>query len=90
MLGTQRPKAALLIELRSPQAFSDTERSEFVERIWPFIALANEFCTAQSTISNTHILFTHPEKPLPRAGKGTVQRAPALKLYANELGFLYA
>ena len=34
--------------------------------------------------------MTHPDKPLPRAAKGTVVRKQALVLYENEIDELYA
>lgn len=89
MFGTQRPQAALLIELQSPEALSGSTRMETLERLWESVAQANKVCTAQSRVLKSHILFTQPEKPLPRAGKGTVQRVPALRLYQNELDSLY-
>ena len=40
-------------------------------------------------VSKSHILFTEKQRPIPRAGKGTIQRAPTLKLYQDELNALY-
>ena len=90
MFGTRRPQAGLLIESRSPQALSGTSRSEIVELVWPCIAKANNLCTAQSTILKTHVVFASPEKPLPRADNGAVQRVLALQLYESEIDSLYS
>ncbi len=89
MLGTQRPQASLLIELNSPRVLSESERTDVINDIWPLVSKANAECNKQSTIPRSHIMFTLPEKPLPRASKGTVQRALAVKLYAEELHALY-
>ena len=35
------------------------------------------------------ILVTHPDKPLPRAGKGTILRKQATALYEKEIDALY-
>lgn len=35
------------------------------------------------------ILFSSPDKPLPRAGKGTVMRKAALELYASDIASMY-
>lgn len=35
------------------------------------------------------ILVTHPNKPLPRAGKGTILRKQALAIYNEEIEKLY-
>ena len=89
MLGSRRPQAALLVELKIPEVSSGSKRTEMIDRIWPLIAEANVHCTTQSTIDQSHIFFALPDKPIPRAGKGTVQREPAAKLYSDELAGLY-
>lgn len=89
MFGTRRPQAALLMELENPQGLSGDAHSELMERLWPTIAEANKMCTAQSVIQKSHILLTQAENPLPRAGKGTVQRARAFQMYEAALGSLY-
>lgn len=33
----------------------------------------------------SHVLFTQPQKPMVRAGKGTVSRAATLRSYASEI-----
>lgn len=35
------------------------------------------------------IIFTHPDKPMQRAAKGTVLRKPALNAYEKEIAELY-
>ena len=35
------------------------------------------------------IIVTHPSKPFPRAGKGTIQRKMGLTLYEDEIEQLY-
>lgn len=89
--GAQRFQAALLIEpVTDVGELSLSERAAFIEKIWPTIADANEECPAHARVAQTHILFTHPQKPMLRAGKGTIRRAETLRLYANELDALYA
>ena len=90
MLGNQRSQACLLIEPDLPQDLRVADISTAVDPIWLLIDKANKLCTKQAIIQGTHILFTQPEKPLPRAGKGTVQRALAMRLYAETLEALYA
>lgn len=87
--GSQKPQAALLVELERPKDFSDAERVKSIERLWPVIWKENESCSKNARIEKSHVVFTRPEKPLPRAGKGTVQRRPALLLYAEEVEALY-
>lgn len=87
MLGSQRPQACLLVELDKP--YTEVGVSTALDPLWPLISQANEQCTKQSAIMKSFVLFTHPEKPLPRGFKGTVQRSTVMKLYADELEGLY-
>ncbi|KAL9117654.1 MAG: hypothetical protein Q9187_005810 [Circinaria calcarea] len=88
--GAQRFQAALLIEpIVADKELSTTERAAFIESIWPTIEEANQVCPAHARIVKSHILFTQPQKPMLRAGKGTVQRAGTLKLYEKEIDALY-
>lgn len=89
--GAQRFQASLLAEpLTDGKILSPIERAAFIERIWPTIKEANKDCPSHAQIAKSHILFTHPQKPMLRAGKGTIQRAGSLNLYAPELDSLYA
>ncbi|RAL16033.1 acetyl-CoA synthetase-like protein [Aspergillus homomorphus CBS 101889] len=88
--GTQRFQASLLVELGGvDKALSTSERAAWIEKIWPSIQQANTECPAHARITKSQILFTTPDKPMLRAGKGTVQRAGTLALYAAELDALY-
>lgn len=91
VVGAQRFQAALIVELgRSEAGLSTSDRAAAIESLWPSIQQANEECPAHARIAKSHILFTTPEKPMLRAGKGTVQRAGTLAMYAAELDALYA
>ncbi|OJJ97423.1 hypothetical protein ASPACDRAFT_53653 [Aspergillus aculeatus ATCC 16872] len=61
--GAQRFQAALNVELGKAELALNE---------------ANRACPAHARIAKSHILFTTPEKPMLRAGKGTVQRAGTL------------
>ena len=87
--GAQRFQAALLIELVAEKKLSAAERAEALERIWPTIQESNKDCPTHAIIDKSHILFVDPDKPMLRAGKGTVQRRPTISLYAEELQALY-
>ncbi|KAJ5634499.1 NRPS-like enzyme [Penicillium herquei] len=90
VVGAQRFQASLIIELAGGEDLSVNERAEMIERLWPSIEEANIPTPAHARIAKSHIIFTSPEKPIPRAGKGTVQRAGALNLYAQEIESIYA
>lgn len=53
--------------------------------IRPTIEEANRIAPAFSRIFKEMILFTSQDKPLPRAGKGTVLRKAAVNLYSPEI-----
>lgn len=89
--GAQRFQAAILVEpVSAREVVSTSERAAFIEEIWPTIEEANQDSPAHARILKSHILLTHPQKPMLRAGKGTIQRAGTLQLYAKELDALYA
>ncbi|GMG06595.1 unnamed protein product [Aspergillus oryzae] len=88
--GARRFQASLLVELEpGKQDLNITERAAMIEKLWPSIEQANAVCPAHARVAKTHILFTKPGKPMLRAGKGTIQRAGTLALYAAELDALY-
>lgn len=88
VIGQGRFQSSLLVEAKQP-AESPEDNERLLETIWPTVQRANEGCPAHGRISRDFILFTSPEKPLPRAGKGTVQKKSAEKLYRSELDALY-
>jgi len=51
----------------------------------PIIENANKVAPAFSKLFKEMILITPEEKPLPRAGKGTVMRKLALQVYNDEI-----
>lgn len=90
VIGAQRFQAALLIEpVTEGKALNPAERAAFIERIWPTVEDANKEASSHARITKSHIVFTQPQKPLLRAGKGTIQRAGTLNSYAKEINALY-
>lgn len=86
MSGEGQFEAALLIELvDTAKDVSGDEKQKIIERIWPVVRKANSYYPGYAHISQTRILFTTPEKPMARTGKGTVQRKGTLALYKEEL-----
>ena len=93
VVGAQRFQAALLIEpakTGKDKDLSPAERAAFIEGVWPIIEEANNDAPTHARIVKSHILMTHPQKPMLRAGKGTVQRSGTLRTYADEIESLYA
>lgn len=91
VIGAQRFQAALLLETASDgMELLPIQRAALIENFWPSIEEANQEAPSHARIAKTHILFTDPDKPMLRAGKGTVQRAGTLLQYADKINALYA
>ncbi|GAB1199372.1 hypothetical protein APSETT444_008719 [Aspergillus pseudonomiae] len=86
--GQGQFQASVLIE---PYTYprSKEEEDQFLRDIWPSILQANRDCPAHGRIMRGFVMLTKPDKPMPRAGKDTVQRHQVLKLYAEEFRELY-
>lgn len=90
VVGAQRFQAALLIEpMTTDKALDPAQRAAFIERIWATVEEANKDAPSHARMMKSHVLFTQPQTPMLRAGKGTVQRAGTLKAYASEINALY-
>ena len=88
IFGTGRVRSGLLLEVKQPPS-SNKEAARLRGIIGPSIQLANQSCPAQGVLSEDMIIFTNPQKPMARAGKGTVQRGSTLSLYEEEISSLY-
>ncbi|KAL4974654.1 NRPS-like enzyme [Aspergillus desertorum] len=88
--GAQRFQVSLLVEAAGAPTLNACERAALIEKIWPSVQEANSMCPAHARVDKDHIMFTRPEKPMLRTGKGTIQRAATLAAYAEELDVLYA
>ncbi|KAL9077911.1 MAG: hypothetical protein Q9157_003178 [Trypethelium eluteriae] len=86
--GTGRPHYTVLIEAKAPPKTAE-ERSALVMEIWPAIERANSSESPYARIDKDSVLFTGPEKPMARAGKGSVQRKKTVQLYSSELDEIY-
>ena len=90
MIGTGRSQPALLVEPTSNQPLSLSEENDFIEEIHYLVEEANQGYKFGARVSKSHIILTDPERPMQRAGKGTVQRAPTLQMYKDTINALYA
>lgn len=87
--GTGHFQSSLLVETAEPTT-GDAERERLLEEIWPLVEKANKQSPSHGRIQRDMVLFTTPDRPMPRAGKGTVQRQAAVHLYKADLDNLYA
>ena len=90
VIGQGRFEASLLVEPWQSDLLSINDRAQLIEKLWPVIQKANSQCPAHARVSKSHVLFTTSEKPMSRAGKGTVQRRLTIEKYSAELDALYA
>ncbi|KAI1396390.1 hypothetical protein F4819DRAFT_475493 [Hypoxylon fuscum] len=81
-------QSSLLVEAVKPPT-NEEEKGELLESIWPSVQAANKESPSHGRIHRNMIAFTSPNKPMLRAGKGTVQRKMTLDLYTSELDALY-
>ncbi|KAI1817951.1 hypothetical protein GGS20DRAFT_424632 [Poronia punctata] len=86
--GLGRFQSSLLVEALDPPT-NEEEKVRLLDTIWPSIEAANRESPSHGRIHRNMITFTSIDKPLPRAGKGTVQRRLALELYSSEIDSLY-
>lgn len=89
VLGHGRFQSALLIEPAN-NSLTQHERRELLHIIWDTVEQANQIIEAHGRISKSLVMFTLPEKPMLRAGKGTIQRKLTLDAYAKEIEELYS
>ncbi|KAG2369146.1 hypothetical protein BDR07DRAFT_1477459 [Suillus spraguei] len=92
IFGRGRNQVGILIEPRAGceiDVNDEKHLAEFRNRVWPDIEEANNEAPAFSRIFKEMILVTHSEKPMLRAGKGTVTKKATIKLYEEEIHALY-
>ncbi|KAL2206734.1 NRPS-like enzyme [Sarocladium strictum] len=87
IVGTGRFQASLIVE---PKPGLDMSKNDFIAEIWPTVQHANTLGPAHGRIFKHKIVVGKADKPLIRAGKGTVIRGQTTKLYAEEVDALYA
>ncbi|QRV95029.1 L-aminoadipate-semialdehyde dehydrogenase [Ceratobasidium sp. AG-Ba] len=93
MFGRERNQTGVLVELvnaAQSRTLDAAERTQVIEEIWPFIENANATSPAHARLARSAVLFTHPERPLPRTPKGNVRRSAALDVYQDDIKTLYA
>ncbi|KAL4864056.1 hypothetical protein BDV12DRAFT_205954 [Aspergillus spectabilis] len=84
VVGAGHFHAALLIEpVQHPT--NEQEKQAFLDDVWPVVEKVNQETVAHGRILRDYVFVSDPGRPFPRAGKGTIQRAMAVKLYADEI-----
>ncbi|KAI1152952.1 hypothetical protein F4825DRAFT_417250 [Nemania diffusa] len=88
VVGSNRFQAALLLEPMK-HLEGEEDKIRFIGSIWPIVEKANSETVAHGQISRELIAISNPAKPFIRSGKGVIQRASTIKLYAKEIDNLY-
>ncbi|KAK8061977.1 hypothetical protein PG994_008343 [Apiospora phragmitis] len=88
VVGTHRVQAALLLEPVSP-VHTTAAQAALIERVWPSIEEANRAAPAHARVEKPLVFVTAPDRPLVRAGKGTLQRGASVALYEAEINAMY-
>ncbi|EKM49837.1 uncharacterized protein PHACADRAFT_154467, partial [Phanerochaete carnosa HHB-10118-sp] len=92
MFGRTKMQPGLLLEPMPDHEIDpndDAQVAEYRNKVWPVVEEANHLGPAFTRVFKETILVASPNKPLPRSGKGTVQRKITLDLYAPEIEKLY-
>ena len=88
MFGRQREQPGILVAPKAEHAVDTSDATSvaaFRNALWPCIEGANALAPGFAKIFKEMILVTDPDKPLPRAAKGTVIRKQALAVYKEEI-----
>jgi acyl-coenzyme A synthetase/AMP-(fatty) acid ligase len=84
LVGTGRPRAAMIIHLQNQNAGG-------LDEIWPTIEEANKSCPLYARVARPLVhLVDASQPPFPKTAKGTVQRKATVELYKEELNKLFA
>lgn len=87
IVGQGRPQPLLVVELKP--AFVETEQEKLVRDLEPAIQQANAIAPSYGQLSQSYIVFAHPDKPFVRAPKGTIVRKQTAKAYEQEIDAAY-
>ncbi|KAF7889766.1 uncharacterized protein EAF02_002181 [Botrytis sinoallii] len=89
LTGTEKVKAAWLIEVVHPPQ-NEEETTSLIEELCPTVEKANDATyRTEGKVSKDHIIFTSKDKPMLRAGEGSVPRKFNLWNFRRELDALY-
>ncbi|KAM0341657.1 hypothetical protein ACHAPU_009903 [Fusarium lateritium] len=90
VVGQGKFQAALILE-PTEEAWpkNNDEIAAFISDVWPLVEKANSETVAHGRITRNVVTIADPAKPFLRAGKGTVQRANTVEIYADFIESLY-
>ncbi|CEI60243.1 hypothetical protein FVEN_g6417 [Fusarium venenatum] len=90
MIGSGKPQAGLLIELKDPTIKRDDDNAEALfNSIWAVIERANSLSLHKDQLHRDYIAFSEADKPFIRTDKRTIKRRATLALYADYIERFY-
>lgn len=87
--GRGKPCPFLIIDTLDNALLSEVEKVSKLTDIWPYIVRANQRCSEYVQLKRSLVIFTDPQRPLPRTAKDTVSRQLSYTLYSKEIDSLY-
>ena len=84
VFGNGRMKCGLLLEPKE-----DGDREVLVEKIWDAVEETNRTLPEHARLAKDFVVVSTPDRPFPRAGKGTIIRALTVKEYEKEIESVY-
>ncbi|KAF4945802.1 hypothetical protein FSARC_14357 [Fusarium sarcochroum] len=88
MIGSGKPQAGLLIELKDP-AIKRDDNDELFSSIWAVVERANSLSLHKDQVQRDYIAFSEPGKPFIRTDKRTIKRRATMALYADYIERFY-
>ncbi|RMJ02432.1 hypothetical protein CDV36_015299 [Fusarium kuroshium] len=88
MIGSGKPQAGLLIELKDPEIKRDDNDALF-NSIWAVVERANSMSLHKDQLHRDYIAFSEPGKPFIRTDKRTIKRRATMALYADYIERFY-
>ncbi|KAL6918333.1 hypothetical protein FSST1_009828 [Fusarium sambucinum] len=90
MIGSGKPQAGLLIELKDPTIKRDDDNAEALfNSIWAVIERANSLSLHKDQLHRDYIAFSEADKPFIRTDKRTIKRRATMALYADYIERFY-
>lgn len=86
--GQDKQDPFIILEVNSPTRELDCK--EIVERLWPVVEKANNSLSHEIRLKKSNIIIAPKDKPLPRLGKGTIDRRAIAELFEQEIASVEA
>jgi len=88
MYGNGQAHLAVLIELTTP-VDGAAEMEHMKQELWPLVESCNQKMSRGTQVAKHAIVIAAKDRPLPRGGKGDVQRRRAEAMYVKELAMAF-